>query len=158
MSRENRPPDDESRWQIGEVAKRTGLTHRTLRYYEELGLLVPSGRLDGGFRLYTEADVQRLGEIQQLKDVLGASLREIKTMLEAGEELRILKADYHQAVEEGERRQKLTGVHGALRRQLEVVDSRAQQLLDMRADLLRRLARVEEMLGLSPEDSPPTKE
>ena len=45
--------------QIGEVAERTGVTQRTLRFYEEKGLLKPPSRMDGGFRLYSEADVKR---------------------------------------------------------------------------------------------------
>ena len=45
--------------QIGEVAERTGLSLRTIRYYEEVGLAVPSARSQGGFRLYTEPDVGR---------------------------------------------------------------------------------------------------
>ena len=135
------------RLQIGEVAERTGLTQRALRYYEELGLLIPSERLEGGFRVYTEDDVQRLGEIQRLKEVLGASLKDIKTMLEAGEGLKVLKADYHQAVDEGERRQKLLGIQAILGRQLAVVDGRASQLAEMRSDLHRRLRHIEEMLS-----------
>ena len=52
---------------IGEVASRTGLSLRTIRYYETVGLVAPSGRTDGGFRLYTEADVQRLLLVRSLK-------------------------------------------------------------------------------------------
>ncbi len=52
---------------IGEVASRTGLSLRTVRYYESVGLVEPSGRTEGGFRLYTEPDVQRLLLIRSLK-------------------------------------------------------------------------------------------
>ena len=45
--------------QIGEIAEQTGLTQRTLRFYEERGLLQPATRLDGGFRLYTQDDLRR---------------------------------------------------------------------------------------------------
>lgn len=54
-------------FQIGEVAVRTGLSLRTLRYWEEAGLITPTGRSDGGFRLYTEIDVQRLLLVRALK-------------------------------------------------------------------------------------------
>jgi DNA-binding transcriptional MerR regulator len=67
-------------WRIGEVAERTGLTRRTLRHYEELGLLTPSGRSWGDYRLYDEADLLRLLQIQNLK-VLGLSLPEIGNAL-----------------------------------------------------------------------------
>jgi DNA-binding transcriptional MerR regulator len=53
--------------QIGEVAERTGLSLRTIRYYEEVGLVVPAARSQGGFRLYTEADIERLHVIKRMK-------------------------------------------------------------------------------------------
>ncbi len=67
-------------WRIGEVAERTGLTRRTLRHYDDLGLLVPSERSWGDYRLYTEADLVRLLQIQSLK-ALGLALPEIGTAL-----------------------------------------------------------------------------
>lgn len=63
-------------WRIGEVAQRTGLTRRTLRHYDDLGLLVPSARSWGDYRLYDEADLLRLLQIQNLK-ALGLTLPEI---------------------------------------------------------------------------------
>jgi len=66
---------------IGDVARRTGLTHRTLRHYDELGLLVPGGRSDGGYRLYSGADLERLLAIQHLKS-LGMGLEEIGRALD----------------------------------------------------------------------------
>lgn len=53
--------------QIGEVAERTGLSLRTIRYYEEVGLVVPTARSQGGFRLYTHADTERLQLIKRMK-------------------------------------------------------------------------------------------
>ena len=53
--------------QIGEVAARTELSLRSLRHWEEVGLLQPSGRTDGGFRLYTEADVDKILVIRRMK-------------------------------------------------------------------------------------------
>ncbi len=67
-------------WRIGEVAERTGLTRRTLRHYDELGLLVPSSRSWGDYRLYDEHDLLRLLQIQNLK-ALGLSLPEIAEAL-----------------------------------------------------------------------------
>ena len=67
---------------IGEVATRTGLSLRTVRYYDSVGLVVPSGRTEGGFRLYTEPDVQRLLLIRSLKpaDFSLEQLEEIVTL------------------------------------------------------------------------------
>ena len=62
--------------QIGEIAQRTDLSLRTLRHYDEVGVLRPSGRSDGGFRLYTEEDLDRLLVIRRMKP-LGFTLEEM---------------------------------------------------------------------------------
>lgn len=72
--------------QIGEVAQRAGLSLRTVRYYEEMGLLTPEDRTEGGFRLYTEEHVERLLLIKQMKP-LGFKVQEIGEVLHAGEAL-----------------------------------------------------------------------
>ncbi|MEU6754897.1 MerR family transcriptional regulator [Streptomyces sp. NPDC046685] len=71
----------ERQMQIGEVAERTGLSLRTIRHYEEVGLVIPSARSRGGFRLYTEADVDRLMVIRRMKP-LDFSLEEMRDLLE----------------------------------------------------------------------------
>ena len=63
-------------YRIGELSSRVGLTERTIRYYEELGLLESVKRLDGGIRVYTDDDVRRLKYIRKLK-TLGLSLQEM---------------------------------------------------------------------------------
>ena len=68
--------------QIGEVVERTGLSHRTIRYYEEMGLLTPAGRTEGGFRLYDEDGIDRLLLIMPMKP-LGFSIEEIRDLLTA---------------------------------------------------------------------------
>jgi len=68
--------------QIGDVAQRTGLSLRTIRYYEEVGLVTPSARSNGGFRLYTDADIERLSLVARMKP-LGFSLDEMRDLLEA---------------------------------------------------------------------------
>jgi len=71
---------------IGEVATRTELSLRSLRHWEEVGLLCPSGRTDGGFRLYTEADVDKILLIRRMKplgftlDQMSAAMRDIETL------------------------------------------------------------------------------
>jgi MerR family copper efflux transcriptional regulator len=67
--------------QIGQVAARTELSIQTVRHYDEVGLVVPSARSAGGFRLYTDADVHRLLTIRRMKP-LGFSLAEMKELLE----------------------------------------------------------------------------
>ncbi|MFD7694325.1 MerR family transcriptional regulator [Streptomyces sp. NPDC059374] len=72
--------------QIGEVATRTELSLRTIRHYEETGLVVPSARSRGGFRLYTEADVARLMVIRRMKP-LGFTLDEMRELLDVTDRL-----------------------------------------------------------------------
>ena len=87
--------------QIGEVADRLGLSLRTVRYYEESGLVRPSERTDGGFRLYGEEEVARLEVIKQMKP-LGFSLQEMRELLAARDVLdrgRPGEPDFEQALE-----------------------------------------------------------
>ena len=72
---------DERHMQIGEVAERTSLSLRTIRYYEEVGLVPPSARTQGGFRLYTDSDVERLLLVKRMKP-LEFSLEEMRDLLE----------------------------------------------------------------------------
>ncbi len=72
--------------QIGQVAERTGLSLRTIRFYEENGLVPPTGRTGGGFRLYGEDAVARLGVIKRMKP-LGFSLEEMRELLTLLDEL-----------------------------------------------------------------------
>ena len=73
---------DDAVRKIGEVAEITGLSIRTLRHYDELGLVAPSGHTAGGFRLYTDADVQRLFLVRRMKP-LGFSLERMRQFLRA---------------------------------------------------------------------------
>lgn len=93
----------QSTYQIGEVVDRVGLSVRTVRYYEEIGLVTPSDRTAGGFRLYTDADVERLELAKHLKP-LGFSLEEMKELLDLHQRLqtrggRIAKKDRERLVE-----------------------------------------------------------
>ncbi len=78
-------------FQIGELAERVGLSLRTVRYYEEMGLLSPKKRSEGGFRLYTEDQVDRLALIKQMKP-LGFTISEMRELLDARATLRSQRA------------------------------------------------------------------
>jgi len=65
---------------IGELAERADMSLRTIRHYDEVGLLVPSGRTTGGFRVYTDGDLERLLVIRRMKP-LGFSLEEMGDLL-----------------------------------------------------------------------------
>lgn len=83
--------------QIGEVAARTELSLRTIRHYEETGLVTPSARSQGGFRLYTESDVARLMVVRRMKP-LGFTLEQMRDLLDATDRL-----DSDDALDDSER-------------------------------------------------------
>jgi len=83
---------------IGEVAERLGTTPRTIRYYEEIGLLGSPGATEreaGRHRTYEEADVERLSDALRFKQLLGLSLDELKALLEAEEARASLRDEWH---------------------------------------------------------------
>ncbi|MFG3258624.1 MerR family transcriptional regulator [Streptomyces sp. NPDC048172] len=113
--------------QIGEVAARTELSLRTIRHYEETGLVRPSARSQGGFRLYTESDVARLMVIRRMKP-LGFTLDEMRDLLEATDRL-----DSGEELSDAERTALLERIRG--------FEEAAQRRV---ADLRTQLARAEE--------------
>jgi DNA-binding transcriptional MerR regulator len=78
--------------QIGEVAERVGLSLRTVRYYEEMGLVSPQARTEGGFRLYTQNEIDRLDLIKQMKP-LGFTVHEMCELLDSRDALRNPETD-----------------------------------------------------------------
>ncbi len=77
---------------IGELADRTGLSNRTIRHYDEVGLLHPSGRTEGGFRLYTDTDLARLLIIRRMKP-LGFTLEQMAELLAVVDALEVADVD-----------------------------------------------------------------
>ena len=125
--------------QIGEVAQRTGVTQRTLRFYEEKGLLRPPSRMDGGFRLYSEEDVKRVEHIRRLQDLLGISLAEIKEMVDADEVLRELRSQYRPESAIAEKRGQLQKATEVTEAQFAIVKQKMEQMREMEAQLTERL-------------------
>lgn len=138
--------------QIGEAASRTGLTQRTLRYYEELGLLKPASRMEGGFRLYSPDDMERIEYIKNLRDVLGFSLAEIKDMVEAEEARDQLRAELQHSERPGERRARLLKLKEVALRQMRIVSEKRQRLKDMRAGIQGRIDRIDQLLQEIPQE------
>jgi DNA-binding transcriptional MerR regulator len=81
-------PVEAARFRIGELARRVGATPRTVRYYEELGLLPDRGRPEGAHRLYDQEDESRLAELIRVRDLLGLSLAELGDWMHAEAALR----------------------------------------------------------------------
>jgi DNA-binding transcriptional MerR regulator len=122
---------------IGEVAKRVGTTPRTIRYYEEIGILPrEGGRESGRHRLYGERDVARLREALRLKELLGLSLDELKELLEAEETRAALREEWHYG-DPGttRRRQMLSESLRLLDRQLALVRRRRDEIAALEGEL-----------------------
>jgi DNA-binding transcriptional MerR regulator len=133
---------------IGEVARLVGTTPRTIRYYEELGLL-PGGeeRPSGRHRVYGEQEVERLREALRLKELLGVSLDELRTLLEAEEARAALRDEWeHAEPPAGRRREILAESLGHLGRQLELVRRRRDEIAALEEELLARRDRVRRRL------------
>jgi MerR family transcriptional regulator, repressor of the yfmOP operon len=96
-----RPADTEAGLRIGDAAARAGVSARTLRYYEELGLLTPSGYTAGGERRYSQSDLAALEHILELREVLGMNLEEVKGFMESESRLDEVRAAYR--AKKGER-------------------------------------------------------
>jgi MerR family transcriptional regulator, repressor of the yfmOP operon len=127
---------------IGEVARRAGTTARTIRYYEELGLLAsPAERGAGTHRLYAEADVERLEQILRLKDLLGLSLEELRDVIEAEDARGALRQEWHRGDASRDRRAAILGeALGHIERQLTLVERRRDKLDELERELTQTRA------------------
>jgi DNA-binding transcriptional MerR regulator len=125
-----------------EVAKRTGLTPRAIRYYEELGLLQPSGRTAGGFRLFTEADIAQLLRINELQTLLGFSLAEIKQTLQVEAMRAEVREAYFGTTDPVVRKELLDQAEGFVQSQIRIIDERMERLTKLREAHVERLNRV----------------
>jgi DNA-binding transcriptional MerR regulator len=133
---------------IGDVARLAGTTPRTIRYYEEIGLLpAASEREPGAHRTYAEADVERLTELLRLKDLLGVSLEGLKQLVEAEEARAALRREWDGGVEDPvRRRQILDESLGHIARQLELVRRRRDEIATLEAELLTKRRRAQSRL------------
>ena len=130
---------------IGDVARLAGTTPRTIRYYEEIGLLPDGGdaRAAGAHRLYDEADVERLREVMRLKSLLGVTLDELKELIAAEDARAAVRSELlRDDVDPARRRELLELARGLLDRQLELVHRRPEELAKLEADLADRRGRV----------------
>lgn len=128
---------------IGDVAERVGVTPRTIRYYEELGLLgCGSAREKGVHRTYGEADVARLQELIRLRDLLGLSLEELVELAEAEEARAALRDRWERDPSHEERLRIVEEAIPHVERQLELVRSREETLAEFARELEGKLARL----------------
>jgi DNA-binding transcriptional MerR regulator len=137
---------------IGEVAKLTGTTPRTIRYYEEIGLLPAAGdRQPGAHRTYEEDDIERLTELLRLKDLLGLSLEELKELVSAEDARAALRREWKIGIEDPVRRREVLDESlGHIARQLELLRRRRDEIAKLEGELLARRKRVQGFIRSAP--------
>ena len=128
-------------YSIEQVAAHTGMTKRTLRYYEEVGLLPPTERTEGNYRRYSDLDIQLLERIKELRDLLGFSLADIRVPLMADEERNTIKAAFRQESDASAKIAQLERADALIHQQLTLVEQKISALQTMHASLTARLER-----------------
>jgi len=134
--------DEPRTLRIGEVATRVGVTTRTIRYYEERGLLGAGERTKGAHRLYGEADVARLRELLRLRDLLGLTLEELVELAEAEEARAALRDRWAGSATDEERSRIVEAAIPLVERQLELVRKRQATLEVFAGELEEKLRRL----------------
>jgi DNA-binding transcriptional MerR regulator len=135
----------EARYAIGEAAQRAGVSTRTLRYYQELGLLTPSGATPGGNRRYSEADVTRLLRILELRNVMGFDLERIGDILGAEDRLAELRDEVRRGISRKRHQQIIREAIALNARMQEQVHSKLAQLDGFMAELRTKADRYREI-------------
>jgi DNA-binding transcriptional MerR regulator len=130
------PAAGERPLRIGELAEMTGTTPRTIRYWEELGLLgTATAREEGKHRSYTPADVERVSEIVRLRNLLGLSLEQLSSLLEAESARAHLRRELSKTESPADRRRILEQLLGHISGQLDLVRDRRRELEELAAEL-----------------------
>ncbi|MBV8712585.1 MAG: MerR family transcriptional regulator [Solirubrobacterales bacterium] len=133
---------------IGEVAEMLGTTPRTIRYYEEIGLLPGAqDREQGKHRNYSEADVERVREIMRLRDLLGLTLDEVSALLEAEDARAQLRREIQQTEDPAEIKRMLEQALGHIANQLDLVRHRRHELEQLESELFDKRGRIHTRLA-----------
>ncbi len=140
-AQEEQSQEEQFFYTIEQVATRTGMTKRTLRYYEEVGLLPPTGRTEGNYRRYSDEDIQRLERIKELRDLLGFSLTDIRELLSAEEQRDQIKIAYQQETEKLAKIAQLDRADELIHGQLLLINEKITALEQMRRSLHVKLER-----------------
>ena len=133
---------------IGDLARRAGTTPRTIRYYEELGLLPAAAERDAGrHRTYSEDDVERLEQLLRMKDLLGLTLEELRGVVEAEDARSALREEWRHGTPSPERREEiLTEALAHIGHQLALVQRRRDKLDALQVELEAKRAQLSERL------------
>jgi DNA-binding transcriptional MerR regulator len=133
---------------IGDVARLVGTTPRTIRYYEEKGLLPPpEDRTAGKHRLYDDQDVARLRELLRMRNLLGVPLEELRELVAVDDERALLRSELRQTDAPDERERILRRLDALAERQLAAVDRRTAELDALREEIRARRQRIADLLA-----------
>lgn len=132
---------------IGVVAARIGVSERTLRYYEEIGLLHPAAHFPGSSRRYCEADVARVRHIRDLQTLMGFNLEEIRAVVSAEDQLDVLRDRYRSTLSSTDRRQMLQEGLGIIEGLQAQVTAKLDRLEAFRVELVAKISRHRETLA-----------
>ena len=136
---------EERSYRIGEAAALAGVTTRTIRYYEELGLLgTTASRSKGAHRLYTDADLARLRELIRLRELLGLSLEELVGLTEAEEARAALRDQWEESASDRDRLRIVDAARQHIELQLALVQGRQQKLSEFADELAEKLRSLHE--------------
>jgi DNA-binding transcriptional MerR regulator len=131
---------------IGEVAQRAGVTTRTLRYWEQLGLVAPSGHLHGQ-RVYSDVEVDRVNRIRDLQCLLGLSLAEIGAVLDTDDVIDHLRNAYREGASAQRRKQLLDNAITANDRLIRHLDDTLRRIQDFRHERVAKAGRMRARAG-----------
>lgn len=135
---EDQKPADQVYYTIEQVASRTQLTKRTLRYYEEMGLLSLAERTEGNYRRYVENDVQRIERIRALHKLLGFSLHDIRNFLLVDDERDQMREEYRADSDVHSKAASLDHADELIQEQIQLIEQKIASLEQMREALLNR--------------------
>jgi MerR family transcriptional regulator, repressor of the yfmOP operon len=127
---------------IGEVAQLAGVTTRTLRYWEQVGLVAPHGHLQGGQRLYSAAEVERVTRIRHLQCLLGLSLAEIRAVLDTDDVLSRLRRAYREGARADRQRRLLDEAINANDRLIDRLDDTLRRIEEFRGERAAKAERL----------------
>ncbi|WP_419876115.1 MerR family transcriptional regulator [Candidatus Pristimantibacillus sp. PTI5] len=131
---------------IEEVANRTGLTKRAIRYYEDIGLISAPERTQGNIRLYSEDDIAKINKIILAKEVLGFSLAELQQYMEFQTAIEQQKSEYHTTEDLEARKSKLVDMAKILQKEKEMIDTKISRMEQFKEELTGYEIRIKKAL------------
>ena len=137
---------------IGKAAEITGVTKRALRYYEEKELLPAPTRLEGGFRLYSPGDIEKIIRIKEIQELLGFPLGDIKKMIEAEDVKMEIRANWTKHAGATSKAASMRIAREVTLNQIALLEKKMAKMEEMNAHLTERLSRYNELLRVYAEE------